>query len=196
MEGMNQGNPKRSSRLLRARLKRCLPFVSMLLLISGIALFALNAEMGTSNPNLSAADREFLQKAVMAGMAEADLGRLAMQKGGNPNIKILGERMVADHDAINADFAKLAKKKGVELPSFLDEKHRAKVDLLANSSGEDFDKTYLNCMASMHGKDFAEFARAREHTADNDLKTVLDQALPVIQNHFENLRTLPLVSGN
>lgn len=191
--GMNRHPAGRKFRTLRARLKRVLPFFLMVLGLSGLALFALNAEMGPSNNNLSKPDQEFLKKAAMGGMTEVALGRLAVEKSQSAEVKGFGRRMVADHGKINAEVAALAKKKGVELPTALDEKHRTKVDQMGQMSGPTFDKAYLDGMNAMHEKDMAEFSRIRNTTTDGDLKAVLDRAIPIIKDHVEHLKEMPEV---
>jgi putative membrane protein len=190
---MNSRPQGRKAKILRIRLKHALPFFMMVLGLSGLALFALNAEMGPSNNNLSKPDQEFLKKAAMGGMTEVALGKLAMEKSQSTDVKGFGRRMVVDHGKINADVATLAKKKGVELLAVLNEKHQAKVNQMSQMSGPTFDKAYLDEMNAMHEKDMAEFSRIRNTTTDSDLKAMLDRAIPIIKDHVEHLKEMPEV---
>ena len=49
----------------------------------------------SENPSsLSPADRQFVEKAALAGMAEVELGELAQQKATSIPVRVFGERMV------------------------------------------------------------------------------------------------------
>lgn len=51
---------------------------------------------------LSSADREFVQKAALGGMAEVELGKLAQHQASSEQVKGFGERMVQDYSYANS----------------------------------------------------------------------------------------------
>jgi len=144
-----------------------------------------------NSSSLSAADQEFLKKAALGGMTEVALGKLAQEKGSTPDIRDFGKMMEKDHSKLNSDVAALAKKKDVQLPETLDEKHQGKVDKLSGLSGKDFDSAYLAAMHTMHDKDLAAFKATEASTKDADLKATLQNAIPVIESHIQHLKNLP-----
>ena len=74
------------------------------------------------------ADKEFVSKAGMGGLAEVQMGNLALQKAASADVKAFGQRMVTDHSAANAELAQLATAKGVSLPAELSGEHKEAYD--------------------------------------------------------------------
>jgi putative membrane protein len=78
----------------------------------------MNQGQSSSSAALSSADREFIMKAADGGMAEVELGRLAVNKASNSDVKAFGQRMVDDHSKANDQLMQLAQTKGVTLPDW------------------------------------------------------------------------------
>src|ERR671937_1171020 len=68
---------------------------------------------------LSAADREFVNKAAIGNVAEIELGRVATQRAARPSVRSFAERMVTDHGKNNAELTTLARSKGIDVSSTL-----------------------------------------------------------------------------
>ena len=62
-------------------------------------------------------DAKFAVAAANGGMAEVELGRLALQKSVNAKVKDFGGMMVSDHTKANDEMKALAKSKGITLPA-------------------------------------------------------------------------------
>src|SRR5438270_9265636 len=70
----------------------------------------------TSNSSsLSKADQLFVKDAADGGMAEVELGRLAVEKASNEEVKKFGQRMADDHSKANEELKDIAGKKNVAL---------------------------------------------------------------------------------
>jgi len=61
-------------------------------------------------------DKKFVMKAADAGMAEVQLGQLALTQAGSDEVKQFARRMVDDHGKANVELTQLAKSKGITLP--------------------------------------------------------------------------------
>jgi putative membrane protein len=133
---------------------------------------------------MNEADRQFVTKAASGGLAEVELGRLAMQRAARPAVRSFGERMVADHGRGNAELAALARAKGLSVPVTLDLADQAMRDRLTSLSGADFDRAYMSEMVRDHTEDVALFERAADISADPDIKVWAARSLPMLREHL------------
>jgi putative membrane protein len=108
---------------------------------------------------LDTADRMFMDKAAQGGMAEIQLGQLAVQKGSSQSVKDFGGRMVTDHSRANDRLRNIASEKSVTLPGSLEAKDQALYDRLSGLSGDAFDRAYMQAMLRDHVRDVADFRK-------------------------------------
>jgi len=140
--------------------------------------------------SLSPADRLFLEKAAMAGMAEVELGELAQQKATSIPVRVFGERMVQDHSEANDQLKVIASTKGAQFPAELEEKQKATVQNLQKLSSRDFDREYMKQMVASHEQTVADFKKQAESGNDADLKGFAASSLPKLEGHLKTARSL------
>jgi putative membrane protein len=99
---------------------------------------------------VSAADKDFVNDLGIAGMAEIELGRMASERGGNPDVKKFGTMMVEDHTAAGDKLKTMATQHNIAWPTALDDKHRDLRDKLAKLQGAEFDREYMSAMVDGH----------------------------------------------
>jgi putative membrane protein len=133
---------------------------------------------------LNDADRDFVNKAAIGGVAEVELGRVAMQRASRPSVRSFGERMVTDHGRNNAELATLARSKGMDVSATLDTTHQAMRDRLSGLSGADFDRAYMSEMVRDHTEDVALFEREAQTASDPDIKAYASRSLPMLREHL------------
>jgi putative membrane protein len=174
------------------------PRVPILPVCVGIALLVATSAASaqtTSNPptgtssmqsaaKLSSADKSFVEKAAIGGLAEVQMGKLAQQKAGSDQVKQFGTRMVDDHSKANDQLKQVASSKGIALPSDLDSEHKSKMSKLEKLSGAQFDRAYMDDMVSDHKKDVAEFQKQAKSGNDADIKGFASKTLPTLQEHL------------
>ena len=110
-------------------------------------------------------DRQFLRKAVHSGIAEVQLGKLAVEKGG-PEVKVLGQKIVDDRTAINQSLGDVADQMGVMVPKKMDKEDEAEYAKLSGLSDDAFDKEYIAYMLKAHWGGLHDF-RMEAATASN-----------------------------
>jgi putative membrane protein len=167
-----------------------------------ICVLAITLHAQTSGPAapekadvaLATADQKFVKEAAEGGMAEVELGRLAVEKAASPDVKAFGKRMVDDHSRVNDQLKQLASLKGVDVPQAINPKQRATKERLEKLSGQQFDQAYMAEMLLDHEKDVAEFTQTSQSAKDSDLKQFAFQALPTLQDHLKQAQTI--TSGN
>ena len=145
---------------------------------------------GSTSNSLSPAEKKFITKAAAGGMAEVEMGQLAIEKASSDDVKKFGQRMVDDHSKANDQLKQLASSKGMELPSKLDAKDQATKDRLSKLSGEQFDRAYMQDMVKDHTKDVVEFQHETKVAKDPDLKNFAAQTLPTLQEHSSQAKSI------
>jgi len=145
-----------------------------------------NAATASTQPaaKLSAADKAFVEKAAIGGLAEVEMGKLAQQKGTTDPVRQFGTRMADDHSKANDALKQVASTKGITLPSDLDAKHKDKMAKLQKLSGAQFDRAYMDDMVADHKEDVAEFQKQAKSGGDADIKGFASKTLPTLQEHL------------
>ena len=133
---------------------------------------------------LSGADKTFATEAAHGGLAEVQMGQLALQKASSPQVKEFAQRMVTDHTQANRDLMQLAKAENLTLPTQVDPKHKGEMDRLSGMSGAAFDAAYMQHMVQDHKKTVADFRKQAQSGSDPDLKAFAQKYLPMIQEHL------------
>ena len=134
---------------------------------------------------LAQEDMEFATKAAEGGLKEVQLGELAQQQAASDQVKEFGQRMVQDHGKANDQLKQIAEQKGIELPQEMSEEAQQLHDELAQKSGEEFDRAYMDEMVSDHEEDVETFQQYAESGQDPDLTGFAEQTLPVLEEHLQ-----------
>jgi putative membrane protein len=134
----------------------------------------------------SVSDQRFMKEAAQGGMAEVELGKLAVQNASSDEVKKFGQRMVDDHSKANDKLKELASAKGVTLPQAPNARQKATKDQLSKLSGDQFDKAYMKDMLKDHKQDIAAFQSESNTGHDADVKNFATQTLPTLRDHLKD----------
>lgn len=173
--------------------KVCYQFLTCLVVavLMTVAAAQQNQEstMG-AHSKLSASDQKFIKEAAEGGMAEVELGRLAVQKASSEDVKRFGQRMVDDHTKANTNLKGVAASLGVDLPQHLNAKDEATKERLSLLSGDQFDKAYMRDMVKDHKADVAAFRTESSTGRDASIKSFATQTLPILRDHLKNAENI------
>jgi len=158
----------------------------LFLAITGASTAALGAEAEDTPP----APSVFVTTAAQDGMTEVELGKVALQKSQNAQVREFAQRMVTDHSKANQELAALAKSKGIEAPKKLDAEHNAMVKALDSQESASFDAEYSRHMNLDHTKAISLFEAASK-SSDADLAGFAKKTLPTLKEHKEMAARLP-----
>lgn len=125
----------------------------------------------------------FMDTAAVGGMMEVDLGKLALQKSSNAEVKKFAVQMVADHTKANTDLKAVAAKLEHLLPSAYPVDVKTHMDAMQKLNGKDFDKHYMDMMVNDHVKTLDLFRSATSLSAD--IKDFAARTLPVLEKHHQ-----------
>ncbi len=137
-----------------------------------------------------AATSDFLVKAANVGMAEVKMGELASQKSVNSKVKGMGEMMVMDHTAANAEVKTLAGQLNVNLPVAVGDDKQKAFDDLSGKKGKDFDKAFVDQMIRDHEDAIDLFKKAVDDVKDPNVRTFANNTLPKLQMHLDSFKVV------
>ena len=128
-------------------------------------------------------DKQFVVDAALKGLANIELGKLAIQKGSDKKIKNFGTLLIKQHTKIGARLRKTAGLKKIALPNAIDSATQKELTMLSAYSGKAFDKAFINHMINNHETDIKFFEYASKHVVDKDLKKMAQKNLLILHRH-------------
>lgn len=149
-----------------------------------LILSLLSAACVVEAGGLTTSEKQFVQKAAAGNTAEIKLAQLAEQKSQDSKVKDFANRMITDHGKANNDLKPIADAAYVGMPDQLKGEAKATYNVLEKLSGRNFDRMYISNMVIDHRKDAAEYQKEQSQVKDPQLKTYLDNTLPVVQSHL------------
>ena len=156
------------------------------LLVTAVFVLAAAPVFAQATPKpVSSTDQEFMLNTAKAGMAEVELGKLAVQNAASDQVKQFGQKMVDDHSKKNDELKALAASKNVVLPSEFDAQDVAMRDKMAATKGEAFDREYMTMMIAGHRKVVDSFRAEAASGQDADLKAWVAKTLPGVEEHLK-----------
>ena len=135
-------------------------------------------------------DNKFAKEAALGGMTEVELGKVAVQKSTNPDVKQFAQKMIDDHTKANDQLKEAAGKANIQIPDSLDSKHQSRIDKLSKLSGEAFDKAYVKDQLKDHETDVKEFQAESQNGTNPEVKTFASNTLPTLQQHLDMVKNL------
>jgi putative membrane protein len=163
---------------------------------------ASNGSVGTSGDTdrneVKAADKTFVNDMIIANMGEVELGKLAVERSSNAEVKKFGQMMIDDHTKAGDKLKAVASAHNIPIPTDLDSKHRDLRDRLAKLNGSAFDHEYMEAMVDGH-KDVADKLESRIDTAKlAEYKAQLADRLAgkKVEERAEVIAVLPEKSDN
>jgi putative membrane protein len=155
------------------------------LLATAVFVLAAAPAFAQAPKTVSSTDQTFMMNTAKAGMAEVELGKLAVQNASSDSVKKFGQKMVDDHSKGNDELKTLAASKNVVLPSEVDAQDKSTHDKLAAMKGEAFDREYMTMMVAGHRKVVDSFEAEAKSGQDADLKAWVTKTLPTIEAHLK-----------
>ncbi len=139
---------------------------------------------------ISSDDKEFMTKAAQGAMLQVALGQQVANKATNPDVKAFASKAAADHASANEELKQLAAKKGLSLPTQLEEDHQEDLEEIVKLSGAKLDAEYADEMVEDHEKDVKAFREASSDLKDPELRAWAAKTLPILESHLEDARQL------
>jgi putative membrane protein len=134
--------------------------------------------------------KEFIDEAAIGGMMEVELGKIAQKKALSTKVRDYGKMMEKDHSEASNKLKTVLQTMSMNVPAAMDKEHQDKVDDLNKKTGNDFDKEYIDKMVQDHKDDVSKFEDAQKNLPSGELRTWVENTLPVLRQHQIQAETL------
>lgn len=168
-----------------------------LLIALGSGVVAQTNRSQTSNPAPSASrqvneiDRAFMATAAEAGIANIQMGQLALQRGSSQQVKQFAQAEITEQQNVASELKRIAPQAQVSLPTTPGLKYQAALRRLSQLSGQLFDQAYLaEGGVNAHLENAATFQREVAFGQNPDLVRLANSGLPIINQHFATASSL------
>jgi putative membrane protein len=151
-----------------------------------------SAQQPTSAPQapMTPADEAFARDAAADGLAEVELGQLAVEKAASAEVKSFGKMIVADHSKVNHELKSIAARRSIDLPSEPKPEQKAEKARLEQLNGVAFDQEFARVMSKDHKKAVDLFSKQAGQGQDPELKAWAAQKLPTLKVHHTKAERL------
>jgi putative membrane protein len=154
------------------------------------------AQQGASGMNTGpAVDKSFVKKALEGNIAEIEMGKLALQKSNDDQVKQFAQRMVDDHTKMQDQLKPVAEQMGVKVPDGPSKGQMKSMDKMKALSGDAFDQAYIKDMVKDHKKDDSDFKLEAQSTQNPQLKQLVSEADQTIESHLQQIQQIAQTKG-
>jgi putative membrane protein len=151
--------------------------------MSSVALTAL-LMLTTTSAFAAKSPEDFIKDAIQGDNSEIMLGKLALDKGGSPQVREFGQMLVTDHSKAKEEAISVAKTLGVTPPDLPTTQAQDEQTKLSKLTGDGFDKEFASYMVTDHEKDIEEFQEQTKATP-GPASDMAAKQLPTLQNHLK-----------
>ncbi|RNI28652.1 DUF4142 domain-containing protein [Rufibacter latericius] len=125
----------------------------------------------------------FLTEAASSSMMEVQLGKLALERSANSEVKKFAQTLVDHHTKAGQEITTIASGMNLTLPSALLPMHQELVDQLSKLTGSAFDEKYLDKIEDVHESDIALYDVVSNAAPTTTVKAFAIRTLPVLRIH-------------
>lgn len=124
-----------------------------------------------------------ISKAAEDGLYEVKLLQDGQAKTTNADIKKMAAHMLKAHEKLNKELADLTAKKGITIPTALEDGMVRDINQITEKSGTDFDKAFVDELVDKHEKAIKLFETTANDATDPEIKAFFTKALPELREH-------------
>jgi putative membrane protein len=135
-----------------------------------------------------------LRQIHQTNLTEIALAKLAQEKASTDEVRAYADQLVQDHTNVDQTVVAMAQKNGAHMktggedqrvvrPKTAREKQLERK--LTAARGQDFDRLFLQETSSDHERLIRRLQQDREDASDDELETLIDKTIPILQQHRE-----------
>jgi putative membrane protein len=126
-------------------------------LLAGALSWAMLAHAASAPQGPVGSDQEFVERALAVNEGEVQLGQLATERSGTPDVKTTGEKMVQNHTQLGQQLGGLASQLGASPTAELSAEQRDTLARLRAVPGSEFDPAFKQAVDEGHVKELAMY---------------------------------------
>ncbi|MFC9324945.1 DUF4142 domain-containing protein [Kitasatospora sp. NPDC057015] len=142
---------------------------------------------------LTPLDRDFVKRVRLAGLWEIPAGRMAVAKGGTPEVMVAGQHLIDGHTDLDRAVLETARTLGLDVPGEPSAQQKAWLKQLDEAQGPEFDRLFANIVRNAHGQVFAVVAQVRAGTQNSTVRELATTANSTVLDHMSVLEDTRLV---
>jgi putative membrane protein len=145
---------------------------------------------------VSAATKQFVEKAAVGDLYEIQSSKMALEKSKNNEFQNFARQIVDDHSKSSEELKSMAQGiQGLQVPAQLDAKHKQMISQLQSASGEQFNRTYRDQQTKAHEEAIQLFENYTKSGDNTQLRQFAEKTLPKLQHHLQMAQKLPQETG-
>ncbi len=122
---------------------------------------------------------------------QLELGKIAVQKASNEEVRQLAQAEVDEQTGLSAKLKEIAQAKGITLPGAPDAETKTNLAKMQAMSGMSFDRAYVaESGVKGHEKLDAVMNKVKSSASDSNLKAVAQTAHPLVKAHLKVSREI------
>jgi putative membrane protein len=174
---------------MRAKRSLVLLVVAVLLLV--LALTIVPRVKAAESP-LNAHEQSFVAKATADDGLQIAMAKVALARSMNAKVHAFARRLIADHQALNLQFAHLSVRQGSRGHSHgMPVRDIADMNMhLRSLSGPAFDQAFVGMMVNEHRKIIPAYEDAARTSPHASLRKIARHGLPVLRGHLAAAESL------
>ena len=145
---------------------------------------------GSTMPNTGL----ILTQMHQTNLMEIELGKIAEQKASSSEVRAYANQLVQDHTNVDRMVVAMAQDSGTNLKNGAEAHQAARHETarekelerkLKSVQGADFDRLFLKETSADHDKLIAKLQQDKQNTSDEELETLIEKVIPVLEQHRE-----------
>jgi putative membrane protein len=149
-----------------------------------------------SSSQVSSSSKKFLDHMAKDSQGEVQIAQMVESKTSNPQVKQFAQKLEQDHTQMDQQMQSTMSQLGMTMPQPLTAQQQQLQSKLQSASGTQFDKDFVNAQVQDHQKDVSEVQQHLKSVTDENVKQLLQQALPVLQQHLQMAKQLQSQLGS
>ncbi len=166
---------------------KLLSIVVLMAVLLGMSVQGFAQMQQGASPALSVHDQQFMARAAQDNRAEIMLGRLALERSSDPQVRALAERMVQEHTTAQSQLERIAADLEIVLPIEPSAQQQADYTQLSALAGQAFDRAYLQQVKRWHEQSIALHQAELTEGSDPQVISYASSQLPTLQTHLASV---------